>query len=594
MKILIKKLLRLTENPPSVPPPAVFQLSDDILISIFMLNAEQPVNVDNWMDSDIPWPHHPMLQCTMRQTSQVCRRWRLVALTCPALWRNIDLSDTYSQWIQEIIKRAIPHDGFGRVSLTCYDWDALSLITPELLSHAHSYHGVLSMTLWSLLTNELVDPTTQLDSLFMFPAMSQNSFENLILTPPLLLGKPCLERLSFNSYFPIDIIHSNLSSITTLVIRDGLVRHTPPQVLTYSMTEIFSALANMPLLQELSLSVLFQDGIHQLYSIDLPFLTRLKLNGSYFSISQLLDNMNFPLPCSLRISCEGSNAAALPTNDMLYHILTPVAKRIAYSSTHNIKISLFTHIVEIKELPPMLNTVPRNHKDDAWNTKLCCAQFFFTTVGEWKTVLDPIIAIFGDIFQTTTHLTLPSLVDIYFPAIFVLDVLQPFIALDTINLNGYSHFVNLVSLFKTTSENGEEDLLPALRNIELFELSGDTSSLDALIDFLAWRVERNKGIHTFDFHFRPEQMTTQKIPITKGQLSQLQRIVADVNVYYLKDSDVYSRWLVKTAFLHPKLGNTGGYCRLEPFRDIPNEEVSNKQAKNRKTPRALSRRNLLF
>lgn len=586
MKIRIKQFLKVKEPPTSAQPPAVFRLCDDVLTSIFTLNVEQLVNIDHWMESEIPKTHRPILQCTTRRTSQVCRRWRQVALTCPALWSNIELSLMCLQWIREMIRRTM-RNGFNRVSLACYNTNALFLITPELLSRVYSYYGVASMNLRSLLTNELMGTTTRLESLFVFPAITPNSFESLISAPSLMLDiviKPSLKRLSFDSYFPIDITHSNLSSITTFVIQQVFTEYLTPE---YTISEILSALANMPLLRELSLFVSFQDGVHQLHSINLPFLTRLKLKGSYFSISLLLSNIDFPPSCSLRISCEKSNDTTLPTTDMLGHILTPVAKSVAYGSTQNLTIFFSRNELSIKEVPPMSNTA-RSRKDDVWYTKLCCTPFF-ATVHEWMTLLEPVIAIFGGVFRTTTHLTLSSLVDFNHAEYLVLHLLQSFVTLDTIHLNGYSISTNLVSLFKAASENGEEDLLPALRNIGLFELTGYTPSFDALLDLLAWRVERNKGIHTFDFHFRPEKMLSQRINITKRQFSRLRQFVVDINVYYLKDSSNYSRWFIKTAILPPTFGNADGYCRLELFDDIPDDGLLNKKGKKRNIFRALGR-----
>jgi hypothetical protein len=85
--------------------PPRFRIADEILADIFLLNANSAVEF--WDRSRQKWrrDHDPRL--TTRYSSQVCQRWRQVALGCFTLWgRIIHYTKDPLPWIDELLRRS--------------------------------------------------------------------------------------------------------------------------------------------------------------------------------------------------------------------------------------------------------------------------------------------------------------------------------------------------------------------------------------------------------------------------------------------------------------------------------------------------------
>ena len=80
--------------PSSATEPVIHRLVDDILAYIFLLNAS------------LPDPEH---HATTVASSQVCTRWRCIALNCRTIWgRIIDYHRHSLKWIETLLDRSNP------------------------------------------------------------------------------------------------------------------------------------------------------------------------------------------------------------------------------------------------------------------------------------------------------------------------------------------------------------------------------------------------------------------------------------------------------------------------------------------------------
>jgi hypothetical protein len=85
-----------------------------------------------------PYPLRPPFRGPLSPTvlTQICRKWREIALTCPTLWRAISLPSAYcdSPQVLEMSEQWLSRSGCGPLSI---EIDGLFSPSPELLAITH-------------------------------------------------------------------------------------------------------------------------------------------------------------------------------------------------------------------------------------------------------------------------------------------------------------------------------------------------------------------------------------------------------------------------------------------------------------------------
>lgn len=275
------------DNEPLVS--SIARLSDDILASIFLLNMQYSPG-----DSSFHRIFNEVI--TTRYTSQVCSRWRTIALAYPLLWDCIIVlgfgpriwKTLFSlEWIEEYLQRSMQ----SSIDLVCYDFSRLPMNWFSVVaSRLRSFRGPLSFFDWDALVNEISRPTSCLEHLAIdidicyqvSPIFSLKTYHQ----PSPRLKSVRLQNAIFDLRSPM------FPSLTSLVIVAPRPRISPSHLL--------AILSSLPLLLQLDVnSVLTEESVEltQPSTVSLNHLLNLYLDENGKPSGCLLSHLIVPAQC---------------------------------------------------------------------------------------------------------------------------------------------------------------------------------------------------------------------------------------------------------------------------------------------------------
>ncbi|KAF8871573.1 hypothetical protein BD779DRAFT_1717720 [Infundibulicybe gibba] len=267
----------------------VARLPPEILSRILVLNA-QPVHRDWRVDAAKAEPEWWV--DVARTSSQVCRRWRQVALDCPEIWSYISFKRQSQRWIAEMIERShsAPLSLFGGHRVK-WNEALMGLVADNM--HRFEY-----IDLW---VNDKVGYYTE--SLFKMLSKSAPTLEYLTLAVEYYSGRACvnpafpreflsgctpnLRHLKVSASNPIQWDSGIFTNLTTLSVTRG--RGCKPGLSSFEM--LITALTRMPGLELLTLCQCIPHPAHPTARCDhanLPNLKRLELTEPLNHCTDLL------------------------------------------------------------------------------------------------------------------------------------------------------------------------------------------------------------------------------------------------------------------------------------------------------------------
>lgn len=287
-------------NSTSHSSPQIEKLSDDVLRCIF----DFLISVDQ---AAIPTIESQISDCiakdAVRYASQVCSRWRHVALDMRALWNQVDIGKYGArEWSELLVKRSHPLP----LKVRCFKTNEfLSLVEDmQLVSRLHML-AVWNCTprVWETVLAWLSLPTSQLE-IFSFNSPRGCAGDPFLPLPRFYGPSLALQKLYLSGCVaPLDsplFEHLRFLRIdnSEFIYNDD----EEPLLIGFTEYDLLSALARMPLLTKLDLIEAFApEGLRTPPQSHLPHLAYLKIEqyGFKFSgrCSLLLDFLKVPKTC---------------------------------------------------------------------------------------------------------------------------------------------------------------------------------------------------------------------------------------------------------------------------------------------------------
>jgi len=249
----------------------------------------------------------------MRIVSQVCRRWREVALATPTLWTNIDFDHTFGEWKTELLRRtkntpldvdiwfdddegcddhASTLEHIGRfASLQAY-------VSPDKNGRIKGY------SLWAALKN----PTPLLKSLKIFvePDTPPTPLPKQLFKEPMLNFR----ELSLNNCY-VSLSKPSLTGLTKLHVKCPM-RLLDGKELYPTVPAWLKIINTMASLQHLNIDGAFSpipSNLRGLTVIHLPELTHLRIVGEVAQCTSFIRHLDIANSCNVDLTLVGIKAS---------------------------------------------------------------------------------------------------------------------------------------------------------------------------------------------------------------------------------------------------------------------------------------------
>ena len=516
--------------------PFIYVLADDILAYIFLLNASgDPTGYTDLSRRE--------LEAATMASSQVCARWRSVALGYPRIWACIINYIRHSpRWINELLRRSDPSPlDFGsrihRIDLSIrndralHDSERIILgLVMNYSSRLRTFSSQVTPSCWELVHSRFLrQPAPNLE--FVNFCVLFNSVE--AVTDPLFQGHaPSLRNLHLRRC-AVDFTSHTLTPLTELYVHQITRPNAAPTVIGW-----LHFLREMPSLRWITII----DAISGAGSrhIDFPAvhldkLEMLRIEGGFHESVVLINQLAVPPRCGLRLSCD--NARLGFDQRLLCDIIEGKLDSWGDTQTRDCRF-----IAIHREHSMIIGNL--DNIDAAW--EISAAEVMYRR----KLVPDPVLTVklqshdpeditplfltlftlFERIFVTTTHLVLwiTSLegengTEIFLPLI---DSFRSFVNLKSLNVIHDSH-----SFLFPLLQRIPPVLFPALQ--ALYFLRGhfrqNSDSVAQVAAFIRWRIERGYPV--------------EKVNICQSRvdrefvLSQLGDVEVDMNTWNDSDTD---------------------------------------------------------
>ncbi|KIK05308.1 hypothetical protein K443DRAFT_675264 [Laccaria amethystina LaAM-08-1] len=265
----------------------------------------------------------------MRIVSQVCHRWREVALATPKLWTNIDFDHTFGEWKKELLRRTkntpLDVDIWFDDDEGCDDHAS----TLEHIGHFASLQAYVSpdkngrVTGYSLLA-ALKNPTPLLKSL----RISVEPVTPPIRLPKQLFKEPMLnfrELSLINCY--VSLSKPSLTGLTKLHVKFPM-RLQDGKELYPSVPAWLKIINTMTSLQHLNIDGAFSpipSNSRGLTVIHLPKLTHFRIVGEVAQCTSFIRHLNIANSCNVDLTLVGIKAS---DHDAIRRITRKVVERL--------------------------------------------------------------------------------------------------------------------------------------------------------------------------------------------------------------------------------------------------------------------------
>ncbi|KDR65850.1 hypothetical protein GALMADRAFT_148340 [Galerina marginata CBS 339.88] len=273
----------------------------DLLWVIFMMNTELEGQYNGFETRYGPETIHPLI--TARWTSQVCSKWRSIAVESQTLWSSILelglLAQRANNWRNEVIRRT------GRAGLSLTGWV--------------DWNNSISVSFFNFLVLEHWDRIQKLDVEFRNCETLPDYLESALSRPAPNLSHICLW------FWSTDKATCGLSSQIFPSVQHGFLFHWTPQLRAVTMscitstTDLFSALLHMPMLESLEIKSRLlprsEPGLSRWKEVALPRLSLLVLQGSFDICLDILERVVPSRHCVLHLRVIDTRPENMTTDE---------------------------------------------------------------------------------------------------------------------------------------------------------------------------------------------------------------------------------------------------------------------------------------
>ena len=517
---------------------AIHRLVDDILAHIFFLNATVP-------EPDV------RKHATTVASSQVCMRWRSIALQCHAIWGPIiDYSRHSLKWIETLLDRShsSPLDFGSRIARvnTFYLLDGGQGVLELVFNHIdrlRTFNLEVPDSCWDLLCSRFLQlPAPNLEFVKIIITFGDYRRRTRVikrvaqLTHPMFNHRaPNLQNLHL-SRCTVDFTSPILTRLTKLDVRDIAQSSAVPTVLDW--LNIFGGMPSLrwvTLIRSISSSM--TSAIYPI--IQLTALEMLSLFDGFRQNVTMIEHLIVPLS-GLRLYCSDAHVGF--DQQKLWAIIEKKMDSFANNALNRYLEVWSTHqTLAFGNLPCGLEfrweketefVHPGHHLDPVITITL------HSKSPNPQDTFNPFLslfAIFERTFSDTTHLKLyidlepDSRPEIFLP---LADMFRGFINLKELHLGFDSLMLFLLHLQRSLPNTV---FLPVLQSLQLYyaRFQPPSNSLPRVADFLRWRGEQ--GFPVQKVHIANSWIDRQYIL----NLIQVQDTILEIGDNH---SDVDSEW----------------------------------------------------
>lgn len=494
--------LSATNSPEPSPSlsPWIHALANELLAAIFLLNTDATTTI---------------------RSSQVCRRWRQVALEYPILWaRMLDFDLDSAEWSEELLRRSkdLPIDVIQKKTYSLSQ-PIVNLSQPI----RHLGRALAQSHRWRTFMTELDDVDEAFIPALSHPAPHLEVFylechRSIELKLPASLfadDAPKLRELSLMrcGFNPSNMsIFGNLTSLSVIGTNSG-VPALRPNVAKW--LQMLSAAPTLELLK-IELAIAPPTSAEALLQVTLPNLCDMHLGGSTTVCGQLLAHLDTPSLSKFSIWC----VLILP-NDDFKSIQRFLAERFGWGRPDfddaGCRTTFGDSFLNI-EYRPQESNAPTPYLDihldwsDVTDTHI--------QANIMSLFICPVWLALHSLMLQTTRLTLSDPDNLPFGGLlvddvtrskvtYVMGVLATFCKVHTLQMSGEMQRIVLVLLLSVSLRNPDTDvdcLLPSLRKLELGVEDGNvvmyhetTSVFECLLKVVKSRIEKGVGIEIVEF-----------------------------------------------------------------------------------------------
>ena len=297
--------------------PLVFRIPDEILADIFLLNTNS--SVEFWDRSTQEWgkDHDPGL--TTRYSSQVCQRWREVALRYSTLWgRIIHYTEDPLPWIDELLRRTHQTTlelGQSR-ELGQLAYPKLSVLS-RVMCHAQRLKTVnmlVEQATWQEICEGILQNRAPSLEYFHLSIRGTKMFTGTLFCD----DAPCLRRLHLRCCL-VNLTSPTLLNLTELSVAS--ITFGAPTIDAW-----LGILGNMPFLCWLSIEKAISGPFPTcpFPNPHLPNLSCLAIDGDFRDCMALINHITYPPLRALGLKCVD-----VTSGSTLNHLLSMIEKSLS-------------------------------------------------------------------------------------------------------------------------------------------------------------------------------------------------------------------------------------------------------------------------
>ena len=451
----------------STNEPAIHRLVDDILEDIFLLNATLP-------DTELE-------HATTVASSQVCTRWRSIALNCHTIWSLIiDYRRHSLKWIETLLDRSNPSllDFGSRIS-SVYLEDGGQDVLDLVFKHIHRlriFNLHVPASSWELVCSRFLQmPAPNLKFINVLDDTAGH------LTHPLFGNHaPNLQVLGLHRC-TIDFTSSVLTSLTELYVNLS-EENARPTTLNW-----LNILGGIPSLRWVRLFRAISSGSPNdtdvFPFIHLDALDMLIVHGPFHECVTLVRHLIMPPRCGLDLWCNNAHLGF--DQRRLWNVIEKkIDSWVKDAPYRRLKVAAGSDSVDIGNLP---------RKDSLWKLKevdpAISISLDLSNDEETVSLFHSLFSLFKRTFFNTTclHFFNDDSVETedFMPSV---DLFREFVNLEKLIVGNDS----LPRILFPILQHANPVLLPTLKSLYFYNVTfqDGSDSMLPLADFLQWRRER--------------------------------------------------------------------------------------------------------
>ena len=500
----------------SANEPAIHRLVDDILAYIFLLNAIPP----DPESGDPPTVEH----ATTVASSQVCTRWRSIALDCHTIWSLIiDYPRHSLKWIETLLDRSNPSllDFGSRVDKVLLEElaDGGQGVLELVFNHVDRlriFNLNIPVSTWELVCSRFLHmPAPNLEFMHVYLYTAAH------LTHPLFDNRaPNLQSLGLGR-LSVDFTSPVLTPLTELDI-DCVEENARPTLLDW-----LNILGGMPSLRSVRLDRAISSGSSSdiFPAIHLDALDMLSVDAPLHECVTLVKHLIVPLRCGLRLRCDPAHAGF--DQQQLWAIIEKKIDSWAKNAPYRrLKALTSLGFLDIGNLP---------REEDGWESKevdpVVAISLVLSNPQESIPLFHSLFALFERTFLYTTCLELriyhdPAGAEAFLPLV---DNLRGFVNLERLIVANDSIPNRLFPLL----QHANSILLPAIKSLYFFDVTfqDGSDSILRVADFLQWRREQGFPVQKITIESDPRRINRKYV------LSHIQDTVVEMDDWDTEEED---------------------------------------------------------